>query len=111
MSDEVIDPNKAVDHIFKYAKPYAKAKAERIYLEEFRKSKKAILMKQSFEETIGGQEREAYAHPEYKELLEGIKAAVEIEEQLRWELVAAQARIDVWRTQQANARLEGRVTV
>ena len=108
---EPIDPNRAVDHIFKISEPYAKAKAQRIYLEEFRKSKKSILMKESFEETIGAQEREAYAHEDYQALLRGIREAVEIEEKLRWELIAAQARIDVWRTQQANARLEGRVTV
>ena len=39
---EMIDPNDAVNYILKHAPTYAKAKAERIYLEEFRKSKKAI---------------------------------------------------------------------
>jgi len=43
----VIDPNDAVEFIFKQGKVYAKAKAERIYLEEYRKSLKAILMKGS----------------------------------------------------------------
>jgi hypothetical protein len=109
--ERVIDPHVAVDHIFKYAAPYAKAKATRIYLEEFRKSKKALLMSKSIESTIGGQERDAYSHQEYQDLLKNIEVAVEEEEKYRWELIAAQARIDVWRTQQANARMEGRVTL
>jgi hypothetical protein len=103
-----IDPNDAIDYIIKNAEEFAKAKAKRIYLEEFRKSKKALLMQKHREESIGAQEREAYAHPEYKELLEGLREAIEIEERLRWNLVAAQARVDVWRSLEASNRREGR---
>ena len=102
------DPNKAIDFIFENGKKFAKAKAERIYLEEYRKSLKAILMKRSMETAIGAQEREAYAHEEYKQLLEGLKVAVEAEEELRWALVAAQARIEVWRSQESSKRAEGK---
>jgi hypothetical protein len=105
------DPHKAVDHIIKHAKQFADAKAQRVFLEEFRKSKKALLMKQSLEPALGAQERDAYAHPEYIELLKGLKEAVEIEEKLRWDLIAAQARVDIWRTEQANLRLEGKATI
>jgi hypothetical protein len=103
-----IDPHKAVDFILENSRKFAGAKAQRVYLEEYRKSLKAILMKKSFEETIGAQEREAYAHPEYRELLEGLRAAIETEETLRWDLIAAQARIDVWRSQEASNRQESR---
>jgi hypothetical protein len=41
-------------------------------------------------------------------LLEGLKAAVEVEEKLKWEMVAAQARVEVWRTEQANNRNQDR---
>lgn len=102
------DPNKAIDFIFENGKKFAKAKAERIYLEEYRKSLKAILMKRSLESAIGAQEREAYAHDEYLQLLMGIRAAVEAEEELRWSLVAAQARVEVWRSQEATNRAEGK---
>ena len=105
------DPHKAVDYIIANANKFAKAKAERIYLEEYRKSLKALLMKRSLEESIGAQEREAYAHSEYRELLQGLKAAVEVEEKLRWDLIAAQARVEIWRTEQANLRAEGKVTI
>jgi len=111
VSKEQRDPNDAVDYIFDNAKIYAKAKAERVYLEEFRKSQKALLMKRSLEETIGAQEREAYAHEDYQKLIKGLQAAVEMEERLRWELVAAQTRVEIWRTEQANLRAEGRVTI
>lgn len=105
------DPHDAVDYIIANAKKFAKAKSERVYLEEFRKSKKAILMKQSMETAANAQEREAYSHPEYIELLRGLQAAVEVEEKLRWDLIAAQARVEIWRTEQANNRAEGRATI
>ena len=97
---EMIDPNDAVNYILKNAPVYAKARAERIYLEEFRKSKKAILFRESPEKTVAEREQWAYAHPEYQALLKGIREAVEIEEKLRWDMVAAQARIDIWKAQE-----------
>ena len=105
------DPNEAVDYIFKNGKKFAKAKAERIYLEEYRKSLKAILMKRSVENAIGAQERDAYAHEEYLQLLKGLKEAIEGEEKLRWDLIGAQARVEIWRTEQANNRAEGKATL
>ena len=102
------DPNDAVDYILRNSPKFARAKAERVYIEEYRKSLKAILMKRSLENAIGAQEREAYAHEEYQQLLEGLRDAIEIEEKLRWDLIGAQARIDIWRTEQANQRLEGK---
>lgn len=105
-----IDPHKAIDYIIKNASQFAKAKAQRIYLEEYRKSLKSILMKGSSEDTIGGQEREAYAHNEYLALLKGLREAVEVEEKLRWDLIAAQARIEVWRSTEASNRLLDRAT-
>lgn len=111
MNERDHDPHKAVDYILANAKKFAKAKAERVYLEEYRKSLKSLLMKRSLEESIGAQEREAYAHEEYQKLLEGLKEAVAIEEKLRWELVAAQTRVEIWRTQQANMRAEGKIVI
>jgi len=45
---EEINPNAAVDFLLKNAGLFAKAKSERVYLEEFRKSKKALLMQEAF---------------------------------------------------------------
>lgn len=105
-----IDPHAAVDYIIKNAGKFAKAKAERVYLEEFRKSKKAILMKASPEASGIAQERDAYAHPEYLALLDGLKEAVLVEEKLKWDLIAAQARVEIWRTESANNRATDRST-
>ena len=111
MSTDHRDPHKAVDYIIANAKKFAKAKAERIYLEEYRKSLKAILMKGSMENAVNAQEREAYSDPEYVELLKGLREAVEVEEEIRWGLVAAQARIEVWRSMEATNRAEGKATL
>ena len=101
------EPNKAVDYILKNSAEYAKAKSQRVYLEEFRKTKKALLMKDALAngiEAANAQEREAYAHPEYQELLKGLAEAIETEETLKWNLEAARMRTDIWRTEQANNR-------
>lgn len=108
MNEDLKDPNKAVDYILANAGKHAAAKAERVYLEEFRKSKKALLMGASDEKAANAREQFAYAHPDYIQLLEGLKAAIETEERLKWDLVAAQARIEIWRTQSANNRNQDR---
>lgn len=104
------DPHKAVDFILANASKFAKAKAERVYIENFMRSKKALLMKDSPESSGIGQERDAYAASEYIALSEGLKEAVEIEETLRWSLVAAQMRVDIWRSQEASNRFTDRNT-
>ena len=114
MSDHSDAPYKAVEYIIKHAPDYAKAKAKRVMLEEFRKSKKALLMKDALRngiEAANAQEREAYADPEYVQLLEGLAQAIEAEETLKWMLEAARMKTDIWRTEQANARLEVKSTV
>lgn len=112
MSDsDVKNPELAIEYIFKQGKRYAQAKANRIYLEEYRKSLKAIIMKRSLETAVNAQERDAYSDPEYLALLRGLKESVETEEEIRWGLVAAQARVEVWRSIEATNRAEGRATL
>lgn len=104
----VTDPNKAVDFMILNSKSFAQAKAQRVYLEEFRKSKKALLMNQCTEKAWAAKEAFAYSHPEYLELLEGIREAVRFEEALRWRLTGSQLRVEVWRSQNANNRTQDR---
>jgi len=104
------EPTKAIQYLFDTAPLYAKSKADRMFLEEFRKSRKAQLASQAGTEVLGKQETFAYAHPEYIQILEGIREAVEKEETYRWMMTAAQAKIEVWRTQQYSARLEVKAT-
>jgi hypothetical protein len=91
------------------SRQYAKDYATVGYLEEFKKSKLAILMKQAETKgftTAAAQEREARANPEYITLLEGLQEATERAESLRWELRIAEMGAEIWRTQQATKRAE-----
>lgn len=107
---DLIDPNKAVDYLIEKSKEFAQAKAERSHLEHFHKSKKAMLMNACTERAIAAREQFAYSHPEYLEVLEGIKAAIEREELLRWRLEAARLRVEVWRSENANNRRQDGAT-
>jgi benzoyl-CoA reductase/2-hydroxyglutaryl-CoA dehydratase subunit BcrC/BadD/HgdB len=109
--DAEINIFRSLDFIRDNAPAYAKAKATRVYLDEYRKTKKALCMRDAEiagHKTAATQEREAYAHPEYIELLEGLRAAVEEEERLRWLIVGAQAKISAWQTIEATRRLEAK---
>lgn len=102
------DINDAVDYLYTHGRKYAEARAHRVYLEEYRKSQKAMLMKAALSDgrakSAAVAEIEAYADPTYIEVLKGLESAVEAEETYRWGLVSAQARIDVWRSQEASNR-------
>ena len=101
------NPNNAVDFLIKNSGKFSKAKSERYYLDEFKKSKKALLMRDAElagATTSAAQERDALCNPQYMELLMAIKIAMEEEELLKWQMIAAQLRVDIWRTEQANNR-------
>ena len=103
-----MSPEDAAEAIREKAPAYGEAKAQRVYLEEFKRSKRALLMKDSLllgEKAVNAQEREALADPEYMQLLKGLAVAIEREETLRWELEAAKLDIEIWRTRQASERL------
>ena len=91
------------------ADTFAQAQAQAEYLEHFRKSKKALLMKDA---EIGGatsaviQEREAYRHSDYLMLLEGLKVATEVALSSKWRLELARMKFEAWRTRQATKRAE-----
>ena len=75
--------------------------------------KKALLMKEALAlkiETAAAQEREAKADPEYEALIRGLAAAVEQEETLKWHILAAEMRVEVWRSQEATNRRIDRAT-
>ena len=107
--DNEINIFTVLDWIRDNAPKYAQAKANRVHVDEFRKSKKAMLMQKHSSLAVNGQEREAYADPEYIELLTVMKDAVEAEETLRWRLEAARLKAEVWRTLEANKRIEAKI--
>jgi hypothetical protein len=104
------DPHESINYIYKNAPEYGKAKGKVAELETYKSSLKAILMKQSFETSIGGQEREAYAHQDYQNLCVAIGQAVEHAETLKWRLEAAKMRFEAYRTEQASNRHLERMT-
>jgi hypothetical protein len=112
MSEKNIDD--AVNYLYTHGQKYAEAKAHRVYLEEYRKSLKSMIMKRAMQEgvkTVAAAEIEAYSDPDYVGLLAGLKDAVDNEEGLRWGLVSAQARIDVWRSTEASNRAVDKATL
>lgn len=90
--------------MWKNSDAYAKAKANVVYMTEFRKSTKAICFQNSLRSTMAEKEADAYSNPDYIKVLEGIRAAVEEAEALRWKLIASQASVEVWRSQEASNR-------
>jgi len=98
------DLEKALDWLRDNAQAAAHAKAERVYCEEYRKSLKAVLMKQHAQSALGVQEREAYADERYLMHLDKLRTAVFEDERNRALRVAAELKIEVWRTQSANIR-------
>lgn len=105
------DPHEAINYIYMNAPEYAKAKGQLAQLETYKSSVKAIMMKKSSEQSLGGQEREAYASQEYQDLCVAIGKATEDAEKLKWQLEAAKMRFQAWQTESANNRQLEKFTV
>jgi hypothetical protein len=104
-------PEDAAQTIRDKAPAYGEAKAQRVYLEEYRKTKKAMLMKEALKlgvEAANAQEREAYADPAYHQVLKGLAVAIEAEETLKWEMESARLDIEIFRTREATNRMQDR---
>ncbi|CAB4121478.1 hypothetical protein UFOVP11_61 [uncultured Caudovirales phage] len=105
-----ISPFKALDFIRDNAEAYAHAKANVVYMTEYRKTIKSILMCDSSAKTDGQREAYAYAHESYIQHLKALASAISEAERLRWLMIAAEAKIEVWRSLESSARAEGRST-
>lgn len=104
---------KALDYLRDKATEAAQARANRIYMEEFRKVLKSQLMREaSVKESglaISAQERDAYADQRYVKHLEAMREAIKRDEEHRFFMAAAEAKIDAWRTQESNIRAATKV--
>ncbi len=94
----------AVDWLRDTANEAAQKRAERLYLDEYRKVLRAKLMKQHMDLPVSAQEREALADPKYAEHLQALKTAIDEDEKMRFLRVAAEAKIEAWRSMNANHR-------
>ena len=104
-----MNPEDKAESIRQKSPLYGAAYGQRVYLEEYRKALKALLMKDALAmgiEAANAQEREAYADPQYKELLKGLAVATENEITLKWQIEADRLDIEIWRTRQANERMQ-----
>ena len=98
-----------LEELRQQAVDYSEAEAQRTYLNHFRKSKLAMLMKDaevSGVTVISAQERNARAHPEYLELLQGLREATKLAEKNKWLLNIAMRGSSLYQTQQATLRAE-----
>lgn len=106
-----MDIEELIERYRQLADRYAPARANREYIDEYKKTLLALLMKDAERAGVTsavGQERDARAHPEYSKLLDGLKEAVLEEEKIRYHLKAAELEIEIYRTKSANQRAERR---
>lgn len=99
--DEV---ERAVEYLHKSSVGAAQARANRLHIEAYFKSKRSELMVKSSAKSAIDREAEALSHPDYLELLAGYKVAVEQDETHRNKRDAAQAFVATYQTQSANQR-------
>lgn len=99
---------RCIDYIRDNAPKYAEAKGQTTYLENFLKSKKAMLMSEETG-TLGAKEAYAYAHPDYVEVLRGLKEAVAVEHEIKWRMEAAKLKFEMYKIQCFNNRVEARL--
>lgn len=105
----VEDIEKALDYLRDSAETAAQARALKAYLTEFRKTLKADLEKECNATTEAAKERFAYAHEQMRVHLEGYREAVYQDAKHSFLRDAALAKIEAWRTQEANYRGMGKV--
>lgn len=100
-----INPQKAINFMIETATKFAQAKADRVFIENYLQTVKSRLMNKEAG-TLGNKAAYAYAHPDYIAQLEALKVATNEEERLKYLLLAAQARVDVWKTMEYTKRQE-----
>lgn len=110
MSEVPRDPSKAIDFMLAHAEKYAQARADVTQIENFMKTKRALLMNECGLKTVSDRECYALAHADYQQLIAGLREAVYMETLLKTQLKAAELRVDVFRTMEASARNEMRAT-
>lgn len=95
---------KAVEYLVETAAEIAAAKAELTKREHMLKVVKAMVMRQSNAKSAAAQEVEALSSPAYLTALNELEAAERAFQELRAMREAAVARIDFWRSMNANQR-------
>ena len=99
-----------LNELLELSRIYAKAKANFVFLDKFRKSKLAILKIEYAANNSGWSNAKcddsARADHRYIEILTGLKEAVETSEASYWELTIAREGIKLFQTERADRRAE-----
>lgn len=95
---------KAVHYLHENARAHAQARAERVYMEEYRKVMKAQIMNEVMNEPEHKRESRAYADPRYIAHLDAMRTAIQKDEEGRFLREAASATFEAYRTQEATRR-------
>lgn len=101
-----INPHACAEFIQATAPKFAKARADRMYIENYLKTVKARGMNASDSSSLGQKEADALCTPAYLEQLNGLRVAVEEEERYKWLMTAAQAKLEIWKVTQYSLRQE-----
>jgi hypothetical protein len=102
------DAERSVDWLRDNARAIGQARAERMYLEQWVKSVRAECMQKHRDLPVNAQEREALTDTKYLAALQAFKEAVANDEHMRFLAVAAEAKLECWRTQESTRRAEGK---
>ena len=94
----------AVDYLRDSADSCAKKRAERLYLDEYTRALKSLIMSEHLAETLGAQERYAYGDIRYRNHLEALRLAIYDDEKGRFLREAAETKIRAWQTMCSNQR-------
>lgn len=103
--EQQIDVFKCLDFLRDNAERYAIAKANVTYMTEYRKTIKAEIMNQSMAKTEAAKESEAFANERYKEHLELLRQAIVEFEHIRWLMLGAEVKAEVWRSLESSNRV------
>lgn len=98
------DAEKAVSWLIENAPKIAQARADRWKAEEMLKPTKALIMADHADMPVNAQERIALSSDRYIEAVDRAAVAVRTDELNRALVKAAEMKIEIWRSQQANLR-------
>lgn len=98
------DIGKALTYLAESAKVWSEARGLRVFLEESLRTVKAGVMLESARTTVAEREADGYSSQAYKDHLKKLRDAVQNEELIKAYRIAAEARIEVWRTMESSRR-------
>ena len=102
------DAERAVAWLRDNAERIGEARAQRAYLEQWIKTVRAELMVAQAGMSNAAAETIALASPKYLAALQAYKEAIKQDETLRFLAVAAEAKLECWRSQESTRRAEGK---